>query len=115
MAAIDLPHEPVCRTTEIHDARTDGVLATKLGVMDLPVAQLPPEDPLTVGLPPSKPSGKSTAPDPLTLTLSTPRGYPGGEGSFTPLTHRFYPHEIRKNPKFFLPAWSFTYYVSSIG
>lgn len=81
VAAVDLDHEPVCRTTEIHDVlRADGALPTKLGVMELPVAQLPPEYPLTVGLPPSKPSGTPTAPDPLTLPLSAPRGYPGGRG-----------------------------------
>ncbi len=106
MAAIDLHHEPVCRTTEIYDIWADGVLATKLDVMDLPVAQLPPEYPLAVGLPPSEPSGESTAPGPLTLTLSPKCGERGlfccpllplrGEGSFTPLTHRFYPYELRK-------------------
>lgn len=67
MAAIDLHHEPVCRTTEIYDIWADGVLATKLDVMDLPVAQLPPEYPLAVGLPPSEPSGESTAPGPSPL------------------------------------------------
>ena len=38
VATIDLHHEPVCRTTEIDNVRTDGMLAAKLGVMDLSVA-----------------------------------------------------------------------------
>jgi hypothetical protein len=38
VAAIELNHKPVCRTTEIHDVWTDGVLPTKLGLMELPVA-----------------------------------------------------------------------------
>jgi hypothetical protein len=57
VTTIDLYHEPVCRTAEIHDVRADGVLPTKLGVMELPITQLPPEYPLTVGLPSSQPSG----------------------------------------------------------
>lgn len=91
VTAIELDHEPVCRTAEIHDVRTNGVLPTKLGVMELPVTQLPPEYPLTVGLPPAKPSGKPTAPAPLTRPLSPSRG----EGFFTPLPHRFYPEDER--------------------
>ena len=37
VTTIDLYHEPVCRTAEIHDVRADGVLPTKLGVMELPI------------------------------------------------------------------------------
>ena len=81
VATIDLYHKPVCRTAEIHDVRADGVLPTKLGVIELPIAQLPSKYPLTVGLPSSQPSDKPTAPAPLTLPLSPS----GGEGSFTSL------------------------------
>ncbi len=94
VASIELNHEPMCRTTEIHDVRADGVLPAKLSVMELSVAQLPPEYPLTVGLPPAKLSGKPTAPTPLTLSLSPS----GGDGSLTPLPHERYPHKILKNP-----------------
>ncbi len=107
VATIDLHHEPVCRTTEIHDVRIDGMLAAKLGVMNLSVAQLPPQHPLTVGLPPSESSGEPTAPGPLTLTLSPKCGERGlfycpvlplrGEGSFRPLIHEVYPHNFRKS------------------
>jgi hypothetical protein len=67
VAAIELDHQPVGRTAEIHNVRADGVLPAKLGVMKLPVPQLPPEYPLAVGLPPAKPSGQSTvhAPSPF--------------------------------------------------
>lgn len=81
VAAIEFNHEPMCRTTEIHDVRVDGVLPTKLGVMELSVAQLPPEYPLTVGLPSAKLPGKPTALTPLTLSLSPG----GGEGSLCPI------------------------------
>jgi hypothetical protein len=97
VAAIELDHEPVLRTAEIHNVRTDGVLPTKLGVMELPVTQLPPEYPLTVGLPPAKPSGKPTAPAPLTLPLSPSRG----EGSLMSLPHRC-AHTNSGKPKFYV-------------
>jgi hypothetical protein len=90
MAAIELNHQPVCRPAEIHDVRANGVLPAKLGMMELPITQLPPEYPLTVGLPPAQPSGQSPAPIPLTLPLSPS----GGEGSFTPVLHRVCPQEI---------------------
>jgi hypothetical protein len=32
---IELNHEPLCRTTEIHDVWADGVLPTKLSVKEL--------------------------------------------------------------------------------
>jgi hypothetical protein len=94
VAPIEINHEPMCRTTEIHDVRADGVLPAKLGVMELSVSQLPREYPLTVGLPSAKLSGKPTAPTPLTLSLSPS----GGEGSLTPVPHQCYSHKILKNP-----------------
>jgi hypothetical protein len=91
-AAIQRNHEPMGQTTEIDDVRTNRVLSTKLGLMELPIAQVPPEDALTVGLPPAKPSRTPRPPAPLTLTLSPL----GGEGALTLLLHRVFLQKDRK-------------------
>jgi len=78
--SIKFHHEPMLRTAKINDVWADGMLPTKLGLLKLPVAQLPPKYSFAIGLPPAKPSGKSTAPAPLTCPLSPSRG----EGSAMP-------------------------------
>ena len=92
VATIELNHKPVGWATEIDDIWTDRVLPTKLGLMELPISQLPPENPLTISLSPAKPSGAATTPAPLTLPLSPF----GGEGTCAPLLHWASPHTNRK-------------------
>ena len=79
VATIKLNLKPVGRTTEINDVWTDRMLSTKFGLMQLSIAQVLPENPLTIGLSPAKPSGTSRTPAPLTLPLSPF----GGEGALT--------------------------------
>jgi len=38
VTAIKFYNEPMFRTAEIHDVRADGMLPTKFGMMELPIA-----------------------------------------------------------------------------
>jgi len=74
VTTIQLDYDPMLYTTEVHDIRPDGMLPAKRGLMKLSVAQLPSGYSFAVSLPTAKPSGKSTAPAPLTRPLSPNEG-----------------------------------------